>query len=396
MEYELALLEKNGTHAALFCEEKLCEYYPPSEEKAQSGDIYLAKVERIVPGLDAAFVDLGGEKGFIYAKEVVTVQNTSQALDIKSLLKVGQEIMVQVIKEALGDKRPTLTMKISMPGEFIVFLPNTNQRSVSRKIDDEKLRETLQSQLAQMNLASDTGVILRTNAAETDLNAWQNDYDRLLVLWQGLAKKPNSRLIYKATDIAETLLRDVGKDLKMIWTDSAEIYERLRKQTSISVFLREQEFILQKFALESQLKAAWQKKVPLKSGGYLIIEQTEAMVVIDVNSGNFAAKSGTEETFVKLNIEAAEEVARQIRLRNLGGIIIVDFVDMKNPKSREKVELYLNEAVRKDRLKVHPEGWSALGLFELTRQKKGLPLAKYIAADCACCHGADASFVWPF
>lgn len=385
MKYELGLLDIGGTCALLFEEGKLCEFYPPREIKVQSGDIYLAKVERIVVGLNAAFVDLGDEKGFIYAQEVLSAQ--TNAPDIRSLLKAGQEIIVQVIKEALGDKRPTVTMKLSLPGKYIVFLPNTEQRSVSRKISDDLKRKQLQEMANQLALAPDTGVIIRTNAAEADLTKWQQDYDNLYKMWRNMLQNRKGRLIYKAASLTETMRRDWGNELNAVWTDSEDIYEEWKANSSINIYWREKEEIIQKFALQSQLKAAWQKKVPLKSGGYLIIDETEAMVVIDVNSGSFAAKSGTEETFARLNIEAAEEIARQLRLRNLGGIIIIDFVDMKKEESRELVYQALACAVKADKLKVNLEGWSALGLFELTRQKKGLPLSKYISSECEQCRG---------
>lgn len=383
MKYELGLLDTGGICAFLFDEGKLCEFYPPQEAMVHSGDIYLAKVERIVAGLNAAFVDLGEDKGFIYAHEILDAQNKST--DIRSLVKVGQEIVVQVIKEAVGGKRPSLTMKIAIPGEYVVFLPNTEQRSVSRKIAGESQRLKLQEMAAKLSLAPKTGVILRTNAAKASLEQWQQDYDALLKMWQDMPHKKSGRLIYRAS-LAEMMRRDLGGELKSVWTDSEDIYEEWKKTSAVSVYLREQENIINKFSLVSQMKAAWQKKVPLKSGGFLIIDETEAMVVIDVNSGTFAA-SGTEETFTTVNIEAAEEIARQMRLRNLGGIIIIDFVDMKNEESREKVRLALSKAVASDRLKVNLEGWSALGLFELTRQKKGLPLSRYLSAECPHCQG---------
>lgn len=387
MKYELAFLEQSNC-AAVFAEGKLCEYYPPDIAKVQSGDIYIAKVERIVVGLQAAFVDLGIEKGFIYAKEVIKDGVVGNNCDIRSLLKVGQEIIVQVVKEAIGDKRPTLTMKISLPGRYAVFLPNCEQRSVSRKITDEKLRDEMQKELQNLKLAANTGIILRTGAGKADSTAWQQDYDKLLAKWQSISSAKNGRLLYKAASLPEALLRDLSNDVTAIWTDDENVYEMLAEINTekTPVFWRDTDYLIKKFHLEMQLKAAWQRKIALPSGGYLIIEETEAMVVIDVNSGTFSA-SDTEDTFTEVNIEAAKEIARQIRLRNLGGIIIIDFVDMKNDSSREKVRQALADAISADRLKVSLEGWSALGLFELTRQKKGQPLSKYLSTECDNCRG---------
>lgn len=387
MKYELAFL-KHGNCAALFVDGKLCEYYPPDIDKVQSGDIYIAKVERIIVGLQAAFVDLGTEKGFIYAKEVIKDGVASNNCDIRSLLKVGQEIIVQVVKEAIGDKRPTLTMKISMPGKYVVFLPNCEQRSISRKITDEKLRDKMQKELQNLKLAANTGIILRTGAVKAESIEWQQDYDKLLAMWQSLSLTKKGHLLYKAASLPEALMRDLNNDVSTIWCDDENVYEMLKeiKDEKTTIFWRDKDYIIQKFHLEMQLKSAWQRKVALPSGGYLIIDETEAMVVIDVNSGTFSA-SDTEDTFTEVNIEAATEIARQIRLRNLGGIIIIDFVDMKNDNSREKVRQALANAITIDRLKVSLEGWSALGLFELTRQKKGQPLSKYLSAECDACQG---------
>jgi len=389
MKYDLlALKDDKGITLALFAENRLVEYYPPSSNHAQSGDIYRAKVERIVPGLNAAFVNLGKENGFIYSKEALLNKKIDHKnCDINSVLKVGQEIIVQVTKEALGDKRPTLTAQIALAGEFLVLLPYSDEIGISRKIIDEKQKTHLLKCAGNIKRSS-AGFILRTNSINVTEEMLQKEYDLLLSKWQQiLNNKTSSRLLYKAGDQLESLRHDLSSKLSKVWTNDEEIYYDWQKVSSVPIFLRDREYLLQKFPLESELNRAWQKKIKLECGGFIIIEQTEAMVVIDVNSGNFSAKEGLEETFTQTNIQAAWEIAHQIRLRNLGGIIIIDFVDMVKDENRLKVTEALAEAIKSDRRKIILEGWSNLGLFELTRQKKGLPLSENTSIICPHCLG---------
>ena len=384
MKYDLlALKENDELILALFSEGVLIEYYPKQKSKVCSGDIYRGKVERILPGLDAAFVNLGQEMGFIYARDIL---NEGKLQDINSLLKVGQDLIVQVIKEASGDKRPSLTGKISLAGEYIALLPNCSQVYISRKINEEEKQKYLLGELKKLRLAENIGLIVRTNGQNANSALMQKEYDALKEKWQKIINT-KGRVLYKEDDALEILRQDLSESLMQVWTNDRELYEDWQQKQRVPIYLKDEEYLKNKFALASQLRRAWIKKVELKDGGFLVIDETEAMAVIDVNSGNFTAREGTEETFLKINLQAAEEIAHQVRLRNLAGIIIIDFIDMKLPENQAKVEMALREAFKDDRRKVFFEGWSSLGLFMLTRQKKGQPLSKLIGHICPHCQG---------
>ena len=384
MKYDLlALKENDELILALFSEGVLIEYYPKQKSKVRSGDIYRGKVKRILPGLDAAFVNLGQEMGFIYARDIL---NEGKLQDINSLLKVGQDLIVQVIKEASGDKRPSLTGKISLAGEYIALLPNCSQGYISRKINEEEKQKYLLGELKKLRLAENIGLIVRTNGQNANSALMQKEYDALKEKWQKIINT-KGRILYKEDDALEILRQDLSESLMQVWTNDRELYEDWQQKQRIPIYLKDEEYLKNKFALASQLRRAWIKKVELKDGGFLVIDETEAMAVIDVNSGNFTAREGTEETFLKINLQAAEEIAHQVRLRNLAGIIIIDFIDMKLPENQAKVEMALREAFKDDRRKVFFEGWSSLGLFMFTRQKKGQPLSKLIGHICSHCQG---------
>ena len=336
-----------------------------------------------MPGLDAAFVNLGQEMGFIYARDIL---NEGKLQDINSLLKVGQDLIVQVIKEASGDKRPSLTGKISLAGEYIALLPNCSQVYISRKINEEEKQKYLLGELKKLRLAENIGLIVRTNGQNANSALMQKEYDALKEKWQKIINT-KGRILYKEDDALEILRQDLSESLMQVWTNDRELYEDWQQKQRIPIYLKDEEYLKNKFALASQLRRAWIKKVELKDGGFLVIDETEAMAVIDVNSGNFTAREGTEETFLKINLQAAEEIAHQVRLRNLAGIIIIDFIDMKLPENQAKVEMALREAFKDDRRKVFFEGWSSLGLFMFTRQKKGQPLSKLIGHICSHCQG---------
>ena len=384
MKYDLlALKENDELILALFSEGVLIEYYPKQKSKVRSGDIYRGKVKRILPGLDAAFVNLGQEMGFIYARDIL---NEGKLQDINSLLKVGQDLIVQVIKEASGDKRPSLTGKISLAGEYIALLPNCSQVYISRKINEEEKQKYLLGELKKLRLAENIGLIVRTNGQNANSALMQKEYDALKEKWQKILNT-KGRILHKEDDALEILRQDLSESLMQVWTNDRELYEDWQQKQRIPIYLKDEEYLKNKFALASQLRRAWIKKVELKDGGFLVIDETEAMAVIDVNSGNFTAREGTEETFLKINLQAAEEIAHQVRLRNLAGIIIIDFIDMKLPENQAKVEMALREAFKDDRRKVFFEGWSSLGLFMFTRQKKGQPLSKLIGHICSHCQG---------
>ena len=238
MKYDLlALKEKDELILALFSEGVLIEYYPKQKSKVRSGDIYRGKVERILPGLDAAFINLGQEMGFIYARDIL---NEGKLQDINSLLKVGQDLIVQVIKEASGDKRPSLTGKISLAGEYIALLPNCSQVYISRKINEEEKQKYLLGELKKLRLAENIGLIVRTNGQNANSALMQKEYDALKEKWQKIINT-KGRILYKEDDALEILRQDLSESLMQVWTNDRELYEDWQQKQRIPIYLKDEE-----------------------------------------------------------------------------------------------------------------------------------------------------------
>ncbi|MGZ8473617.1 MAG: Rne/Rng family ribonuclease [Candidatus Deferrimicrobiaceae bacterium] len=389
------------------------------------GNIYKGRVIRVLPGMQAAFVDIGMEKaGFLYAGDFVTPEisfdsdengdeDFAQGIDvhaarypqeqyippIEGLIREGQHLIVQVAKEPLGTKGARITSHITLPGRYLVLLAWSGHIGISRRIEDPEERERLHAIVGNIRLDG-MGSIVRTAAEGKTEGELKADMDYLVRHWDTIRKKSESvsapALIHRELSLSLRAVRDLfTADMDRIVVDSEEEYVRIRDFASqFFPRLRErielypgQQPIFEHYGIEIELARALDKKVWLKSGGYIVIEQTEALTVIDVNTGKYVGRSSLEETTVKINLEAVKEIVYQLRLRNIGGIIIIDFIDMKNEENREKVYQALIDALRADRSKTTICKISELGLVEMTRKRVRESLVRSLSEECPYCSG---------
>ncbi len=413
-ETRVALLE-HGTLAELYVERQ--------SERSLVGNIYLGQVAKILPGMQACFVDIGLPKAaFLYVDDVwdharefgellgiegfdaseedpVSAFRVTPSRNIEDLLVEGQQIMVQVAKDPMGGKGARVTTHVSLPGRNLVLLPTMNQLGVSRRIVSEEERARLREILKRTRIQP-YGWIARTaseGAKEEEIKA---EMDFLVKLWESIKRNadrgPVPRLLYAELDITLRAVRDlmVGEVDKLIIDSPAE-YRRIlafldanlpRYNQRIQLYEGD-EPIFDAFHIEMEIARALEKKIWLKSGGYILIEETEALTTIDVNSGRYVGKHNVEETILKINLEAAKEIAYQIRLRNLGGIIIIDFIDMEKESSRELVLQALKDALRKDRSPTTVLKMSELGLVQMTRKRVKEGVGKQLREPCPHCDG---------
>jgi ribonuclease G len=367
------------------------------------GDIYKGRVSNVIPGLQAAFVDLGiGKTGYLHKSELISYTNSplseaeKQRISISELITEGSEVIVQIVKESFGSKGPKITENVSIQGNKIIYFPYGNHIGVSRKLEDIE-RERLR-QLGEMICVDQEGIILRTSSEgllESELN---EEIQSLREKWEAQiikSKGTTSSLIFQDSQLLEKVLRDFGmKEIDEVIVDDRETFlkvKELAKQypnlNSRVEFYRERQDLFTFYEIERVLEKALSPHVWLKNGGHLIIEKTEAMTVIDVNTGKFTGKQNLKETVLKTNILAATEIANQIRLRNISGMIIIDFISMADQEHLRLVENALLEGVKKDRTKVHPFGFTSLGLYQLTRKKVQEPLENELMINCSCCNG---------
>lgn len=377
---------------------RLAEFFIERDEDSRKiGNIYKGKVENILPGMGAAFIDLGLKRnGFLY---VADLKSNEENQPINKILTKGQEIIVQVTKEPEGKKGARVENRISLPGRYLVLMPFDNNIGVSRQIDDSEERERLKeigTDLCPPNM----GLIIRTVAEGHSLEELQKDRDELVQLWEYVVKtsKQSSApaLLFHDHDLIYRIMRDlVNDDIDQIIVDQPWVYDKidsladkiqLSPKTKIELYDGEVA-LFDQLGLSNDLTKATQKRVWLNSGGYLIIDQTEALVSIDVNTGKYVGTKDLAQTVLQTNQEAAAEIAKQLRLRNLGGIIIIDFIDMSNRKDKRKVLETLEEALAKDKTKSQVHGFTQLGLVEMTRQKVKRRLSHLLQTDCSHCGG---------
>ena len=357
------------------------------------GNIYMGKVVNVLPGMQAAFVDIGEDKNaFLYYGD----NKDEKGNIIKP--KNGSEILVQVEKAGVGKKGSVLTRKISFPGKFIVIIPNDNKIGISKKITDQNERQRIKD-VVRGELPESYGVIIRTDGEGKSEETYKKEIERLvkrsedIMKRAGYAKAP--ALLYTDANGVAKVVRDFfHSDIDEIVANSEDDYEELLKlcreigEDESKIRLHNDGTpLFGAYYVEGQAKAAFNKQVWLKSGGFIIIEQTEACVVIDVNTGKYTGKVNLEKTILKTNLEAADEIARQLRLRNLNGMIIVDFIDMKSEQDRQTLRKRLEEAVSKDSLQTIVVGMTQLGLMQLTRKKKRESLMHLMTKPCPCCGG---------
>lgn len=374
------------------------------------GNIYKGKVSRVLPGMQAAFVDIGLDKAaFLHASDIVphtecvadNEQKQFHARDIAELVRQGQDLLVQVVKDPLGTKGARLTNDVTIPSRYLVFMPGASHVGVSQRIESEEERERLKNIVTEF-CDENGGFIIRTAAEGADYKELAQDAAFLKRLWAKVMDRYNrsgnsKQQLYGELALAQRILRDYAgeKELDRIRIDSRLTFELLSTFTEefipavtdkLEHYIGKQP-IFDLFDVENEIQRALERKVELKSGGYLIIDQTEAMTTIDVNTGAFVGHRNLDETIFNTNIEATQAIARQLRLRNLGGIIIIDFIDMVRDEHRERVLSLLQQALHKDRAKTSIHGFSALGLVEMTRKRTRDSIEHLLCDECPACQG---------
>lgn len=402
------------------------------------GNIYRGKIVNLEPSIQAAFVDFGvGRNGFLHISDVeaqyfrqagydpaeIATGNMPDVDDgtdedqrkknrqqrggrprfkppIQEIFKRGDEVLVQVIKEGIGSKGPTLSTYISIPGRYLVLMPALGRVGVSRKIEDEHQRKQLRQIMLDLHPPEGLGFIVRTAGQDRTRKDLARDMAYLLRLWKVIVKRlgkgggPGS--IYEESDMIIRTIRDIfSEDIDTLIVDQVDAYNRAKEFLQLVMpkyvnriqLYEGKEPLFYKYNLEHEINRIHRRKVPLKGGGSIVIDSTEALVAIDVNSGNFRTDDSAEETAFQLNISAAKEIARQLRLRDLGGVIVNDFIDMRKDSHRRKVERVLKESLRRDRARTKILRTSPFGLIEMTRQRIRPSLKRSVYDDCPCCQG---------
>lgn len=389
------------------------------------GSVHRGTVIRVLPGMQAAFVDIGLDKAaFLYVgdiredldsdsypytdmdrEEPLTEDADDEQLPtshhktpIQDLLKEGQPILVQVSKDPLGTKGARLTTHVSLPGRFVVYLPTVRHLGISRRIEDERERDRLRSLVQKTSPPG--GVIVRTageGAAEEQLRSDIEYLDRLSKeIFKNYEKRKSPGMIHQEPDVELRALRDLmNEDVSTVWVDDAEIHKKVVKFVSQLmpkykqniVQYEEKKPLFDLYDVDMEISRSMDRKIWLKSGGYIVIDEAEALVVVDVNTGRFVGKKDLEDTILKTNLEAVREIAHQLRIRNCGGIIIIDFIDMEKESHREKVLDALKEEVAKDRARANVISMSSLGLVEMTRKRIRPSLIKTLCEPCRYCDG---------
>ncbi len=406
-----------------------------AHSQSLAGNIYKGRILKILPGMQAAFVDIGlARDAFLYVRDIyeeVEEYEELLALDgedrqgeapdleappprrgerrrrprrpshasIEELVQEGQEVLVQVAREPLGTKGARITSHVTLPGRYLVYMPTESHVGVSRKIEDEAERSRLKQIIEEINVPRE-GVIVRTAGVGRSRAEIQADFEFLRSTWRQIRARAEAlkapALVQKDLDLIFRIFRDlITQEVTRLVVDSAVEYERCLEYTeSLFPELRqllflytEDEPIFKSFGIEKEIEKALRSKVWLKSGGYLVIEQTEALVSVDINTGKYVGKHDFEETILKTNREAAREIARQVRLRDLGGIIIIDFIDMARQENRDKVMADLKEALKADRSPTNVSLLSELGLVEMTRKRVRQGLNQALSQTCAACGG---------
>ncbi len=410
-ETRVALVE-NGNISEFHIERK--------RERGIVGNIYKGKIVRVLPGMQAAFVDISHERaGFLHASDVYNFEEDfavyeddsddrqlargrgRQRSEIQDSLDVNQEILIQVAKEPMGTKGARLTSHISLPGRYVVFMPTVSHVGISKRIESDRERKRLRK-IVEAHRPEGTGFIVRTVSANVTEKELVHDMQSLIQLWSEVLEKQSRvkapYLLYEESDLIIRAVRDlVGVNLDAIVLDSPQDKERIEEfvhryipnfQGEIKLFT-EPEPIFDAYGIESEIRSALHRRVDLKSGGSLVIDRAEALTAIDVNTGKFVGRGTShEETILRTNLEAVDEVVYQLKLRNLGGIIIIDFIDMEDVRNRDRVYRALEEALKKDRATTNALAISEFGLVEMTRKRTRESIDQYLCEPCPTCDSA--------
>ncbi|MEW6088047.1 MAG: Rne/Rng family ribonuclease [bacterium] len=395
-------LRENGILSEIFWEKR--------DTGRLAGSIYKGKVSRVVPGIQAAFVDIGLKKNAYLSLQDVEfleediigdgeIKKIRAFNPEKNILKKNQEILVQIAKEPLGDKGARLTTHIALPGRYLVFMPMEDHVGISRKIESEEERARLRKILKEIK-PQGKGIIIRTVAGKRSKKDFLKDIQFLSKLWNKIQMVSNSvrapYLIHQDLGIIFRVIRDIlSFDVVKLVIDSHSEFEEIIEFLSYVQpglksrveFYQGEEPLFSFYGIEHEIFEALNRKVKLKCGGHIVIDETEALVSIDVNSGKFIGRKDLEETALKTNLEAAVEIAKQIRLRDLGGIIILDFIDMEKEENKNKVLATFREALKNDRSRTNVVAYGKLGLIEMTRKRSRPSLEKLLGEVCPCCRG---------
>ncbi|MBX6330556.1 MAG: Rne/Rng family ribonuclease [Gemmatimonadaceae bacterium] len=419
------------TRVAILEDEQLVELMiDRPDSRRMVGDIYLGKVEAVLPGIQAAFVDIGTEKSaFLHASDLVFPEADEDRDDdeladedeeeenggrrgrrvkappIQDFLKRGQDVLVQVSKEPISTKGPRVTAQISLAGRFLVYMPFASRVGVSRKIGDRAERQRLREQVQSVLPPDSGGVIVRTVGEDATKETFARELGTLMNQWKRIKRKTHFQrapaLVHRETSLTRGLTRDLFStkvdsfvvDSKQIYNEIVEYLKGIAPELIERVHLYDGQVpIFDKAGIETEIRDLFKRRCDLPSGGYLIIEQTEALVSIDVNSGRYTGKKDPEKTILKTNTEAAREVARQLRLRDIGGIIVCDFIDMETKANRDKVLQELRTHLARDRARTKAFAVSELGLVEMTRQRVRASHYHSLTAPCPTCGGTGRVF----
>jgi len=393
--------DAHETRVAVVEDRRLVELYIERPKRSVVGNVYLGKVRDVLPGMQAAFVDIGLEKNaFLYVDEVVTPEDVAGAprRDIQTLLKPGQQLMVQVLKDPMGTKGARVTTEITLPGRFLVLMPFAPFIGISRKLEEEE-RERLERIITPM-VPDGVGVIVRTAATGSSERELEGDLEFLLRLWRRVQNQSREGLapevVYTEMDVALRLVRDAfSEDFRRLVIDDKRVYEKVTsflRKTAPKLMKRvhlhkDKGSLFDAHGLQRDIDSAVLREIPLPSGGHITIDKTEALTAIDVNTGSYVGRKNLEDTVVRTNLEAASEAVRQLRLRDIGGIIVIDFIDMQDPENRQTVLARLSQALERDRTKTRVSDMSRLGLVELTRKNVTDGLYGVLTEPCPLCHG---------
>lgn len=401
-------VDTRETRVALVESGKLVELSIEREERVV-GSIYKCKVANVLAGMDAAFVDIGLERNaFLYVADVLPEMDDefpsarkepARQVRIKDVLKVGQELLVQVVKGPRGSKGARVSTRISLPGRYLVLMPDADNLGISRKIESEAERDRLKK-VGDSIRPLGFGMIVRTEAEGRSEAELRKDLEFLLRMWSQIQEKSTKisapGLVHQDLSLIYKTIRDVfSSDVNKMIIDSPVDYEKALelidlispRMRSRLVLYEESEPIFERYSIEAEIENLLRRKVWLKSGGHLTIDQTEALTTIDVNTGKFVGSTSLSDTILKTNLDAVVEIARQLRLRDIGGIIVLDFIDMANPKDRQKVVSALEKELRKDRTRTKISHISPLGLIEMTRKRTGETLTELVTEPCPYCQG---------
>jgi ribonuclease G len=407
------------TRVAVLEDGKLEEFnIERTTEERLVGSIFKGKVRNLEDGLKAAFVDIGFEKNaFLHYWDIVPNQFDSGVeiverpnrkrdkpritqKDIPRLYPPGTDIIVQVTKGPIGTKGPRITTNLVLPGRYLVLLPNSDQSGISRKIENQQERQRLKKILRELSIPDGMGVIMRTAGEGQQTRYFVRDLALLLEEWRDVQEhiksRPPATCVFQEPDLIERTVRDfLTEDVERIVVDHQKAYDRMREMVSkiskrsagkVKLY-NEPQPIFDRFSISKQLENAFSRQVHLKSGGYIVVDETEALVAIDVNTGRHKGGKDQETTIAKVNLEAADEICRQLRLRNMGGLIVLDFIDMKGRRDQQSVYQRMKEGLRRDKAKTHILPISQLGLMEMTRQRHTESVRAAVYDDCPYCKG---------